>query len=117
MLGVDKGQNQNAQQAVLDQFRQGSLNVLACTSIGEEGLDIKECNLAIMFDVQKSVKRSIQRTGRTGRHSVGRVVYIVTKNGIDAKNYDKMKAKQQEIKRDLAPNVKYNFCARPTIVC
>lgn len=36
---------------MLDAFRQGSLNTIVATSIGEEGLDIPAVDLIIFFDV------------------------------------------------------------------
>jgi len=62
-----KGLNQKAQQEMIDQFKQGELNTLVCTSIGEEGLDIGEVDLIVCFDTQNSPTRMLQRMGRTGR--------------------------------------------------
>ncbi|KAK9075561.1 hypothetical protein SSX86_003886 [Deinandra increscens subsp. villosa] len=68
-----KGQSQKVQQAVLQKFRAGEYNVIVSTSIGEEGLDIMEVDLVICFDANVSPLRMIQRMGRTGRKSKGRV--------------------------------------------
>ncbi|CAA7024326.1 unnamed protein product [Microthlaspi erraticum] len=68
-----KGQSQKVQQAVLEKFRAGGFNVIVATSIGEEGLDIMEVDLVICFDANVSPLRMIQRMGRTGRKSSGRV--------------------------------------------
>ncbi|KAI7741881.1 hypothetical protein M8C21_022455 [Ambrosia artemisiifolia] len=70
---TSKGQSQKVQQAVLQKFRAGGYNVIVATSIAEEGLDIMEVDLVICFDANISPIRMIQRMGRTGRKSEGRV--------------------------------------------
>ena len=60
------GQTQQQQRGVLDAFRNGTLNTLVATSIGEEGLDIPSVDLIVFFDVVDTI-RTIQRMGRTGR--------------------------------------------------
>lgn len=74
------GMNQAQQQRVLQQFNQGIYNVLVCTCVGEEGLDIKDVDLIVNFDTQKSAIRSIQRNGRTGRARNGRVVQLLAEH-------------------------------------
>lgn len=71
------GMNQNDQQKVIKQFKDGTYNVLVCTCIGEEGLDIGEVDLIVNFDTLRSPIRMLQRVGRTGRKRNGRVVCLV----------------------------------------
>ena len=73
-----KGQKQAEQKAVLEDFRNGNLNCLVATSIGEEGLDIPSVDLIIFYDVV-DVIRTVQRMGRTGRARNGKVVVLATK--------------------------------------
>ena len=47
-IGV--GLDWRAQTAVLEQFRTGACNLLVATSVVEEGLDVRECNLVIRAD-------------------------------------------------------------------
>lgn len=63
---VDKGLNQVEQSKVLANFNDGVYNVLVATSIAEEGLDIAEVDLIILFDTVISPVRQVQRMGRTG---------------------------------------------------
>ncbi len=79
----DKGFSQRKQVKVLDGFRNNEYNVLVATQVGEEGLDIPECNLVIFYDCVPSVVPYIQRRGRTGRHAPGRVVIFVAKDTHD----------------------------------
>ena len=79
----DKGLSQKKQLEILDKFKQGDLNVLVSTNVGEEGLDIAECDLVIFYDVVASEIRFIQRKGRTARHREGRVMILYCKNTHD----------------------------------
>lgn len=79
----DKGFSQKKQVEILDGFRNNEFNVLVATQVGEEGLDIPECNLVIFYDCVPSVVPYIQRRGRTGRHAPGRVVIFVARNTHD----------------------------------
>jgi len=72
----DKGLSQKRQIEILDQFKQGIYNVVCSTNVGEEGLDIAECDLVIFYDVVASEIRLIQRKGRTARHREGKVVIL-----------------------------------------
>jgi superfamily II DNA/RNA helicase len=51
---------------VLELFKQGKINTLVSTAIGEEGLDIGEVDLIVNFDSEASPTRLVQRMGRTG---------------------------------------------------
>eukprot|EP00977_Amphora_coffeiformis_P009478 scaffold2192_cov170-Amphora_coffeaeformis.AAC.12 len=75
--GRVKGMTQAEQQQVVKQFKENVYNVLVCTCIGEEGLDIGEVDLCVNFDTLKSPTRMIQRVGRTGRKRAGRVVCLM----------------------------------------
>lgn len=79
----DRGLTQKEQAGLLEDFRLGRYNVLVATQVAEEGLDIPECDLVVMYDNVPSPLRLIQRVGRTGRVTPGRVVHLVTKNTRD----------------------------------
>ncbi len=79
----DKGLSQKRQIEILNQFKQGLYNVLVSTNVGEEGLDIAECDLVVFFDVVASEIRLIQRKGRTARHRQGKVVILYCKETHD----------------------------------
>jgi fanconi anemia group M protein len=66
-----RGMKQEEQKRVIQEFRAGTHNVLVCTCIGEEGLDIGEVDLIVNFDCLSSPIRMIQRVGRTGRKRNG----------------------------------------------
>lgn len=79
----DKGLSQKRQIEILDLFKEGQYNVLVSTNVGEEGLDISECDLVVFYDVVASEIRLIQRKGRTARHRKGRVVILFSKKTRD----------------------------------
>ncbi len=79
----ETGLSQKEQKAILEEFREGKVNVIVATSIGEEGLDIPKVDLVIFYEPVPSAIRHIQRRGRTGRLERGRVIVLVTKNTRD----------------------------------
>ncbi|MFX0074346.1 MAG: DEAD/DEAH box helicase [Candidatus Hermodarchaeota archaeon] len=79
----DKGLSQKKQLEILEQFKQGLYNILVSTNVGEEGLDIAECDLVIFYDVVASEIRFIQRKGRTARHREGKVIILYCKGTHD----------------------------------
>lgn len=79
----DKGMSQKVQIETLDQFKKGVYNVLVSTNVGEEGLDITECDLVVFYDVVASEIRLIQRKGRTARHREGKVIILYCKGTHD----------------------------------
>jgi len=97
----DKGLSQKEQLSMLVDFKSGKYNVLVCTSVGEEGLDIPSVDLVIFFDAVASEIRSIQRRGRTGRFNAGRVVLLLNKDTIDEKYYFVSQNKEKRMKSIL----------------
>lgn len=82
----EKGLSQKKQIEAIHRFREGEYPVLVATSIGEEGLDIPSTDLVIFYEAVPSEIRSIQRKGRTGRSSAGRIIVLVTKGTSDEAN-------------------------------
>ncbi|GIU72492.1 MAG: hypothetical protein KatS3mg003_1971 [Candidatus Nitrosocaldaceae archaeon] len=79
----EEGLSEDEQVDMVQRFRDGIINILIATNVGEEGLDISECNLVIFYDNVPSVIRFIQRKGRTGRKRAGRVILLITKDTLD----------------------------------
>jgi ATP-dependent DNA helicase MPH1 len=44
---------------VVERFKKGEWNVMVCTSIGEEGLDIGEIDVIVCYDAQKTPIRMV----------------------------------------------------------
>jgi len=77
------GFSQKQQKEILDKFRVGEFNLLVCTSVAEEGLDIPKVDKVIFYEPVPSAIRTIQRKGRTGRLEQGEVTVIITKGTRD----------------------------------
>jgi len=77
---TEKGLSQKEQIEAIRQFREGEYTVLVATSVGEEGLDIPSTDLVVFYEAVPSEVRSIQRKGRTGRNTTGKVIVLVTKD-------------------------------------
>jgi Fanconi anemia group M protein len=96
---TDKGMSQKQQLETIEAFRKGDINVLVCTSVGEEGLDIPAVDLVVFYAPIPSAVRSIQRRGRTGRHKLGKLCMLITKNSKDEASYWASKRKESRMDR------------------
>jgi len=81
------GMNQRLQTEILREFRKGRFNILVSSSIGEEGLHVPDVDLVIFYEAVPSEIRSIQRRGRTGRTTSGRVVILLAEGTVDESYY------------------------------
>jgi len=77
------GMSQKEQIRLIEDFKKNKFNVLISTNIGEEGLDIPEVDLVLFYEPIPSGIRYIQRKGRTGRQSKGKIVILIAKNTRD----------------------------------
>lgn len=93
-----KGLSQKQQKSVMDGFRDGRYNTLVSTSVGEEGLDVAQCDLVIFYDFPPSSTRFIQRSGRTGRARRGKIIYLITSGTRDERYYYVAQSKTRKIK-------------------
>ncbi|XP_028928139.1 interferon-induced helicase C domain-containing protein 1 [Ornithorhynchus anatinus] len=59
-----KPMTQNEQREVINKFRTGKLNLLIATTVAEEGLDIKECNIVIRYGLVTNEIAMVQARGR-----------------------------------------------------
>jgi Fanconi anemia group M protein len=91
------GLTQKEQQEIIEQFRQGAINILVASSIGEEGLDLPEVNAVIFYEPIPSAIRKIQRQGRTARLMPGKLVILITKKTRDEAYHYASLAKERKM--------------------
>lgn len=99
-----RGQSQDQQVRTIEDMRSGLFDILVATQVGEEGLDISECNLVVFYDNVPSAVRFIQRRGRTGREAPGRVIALVAKGTKDESYYWSGQRRMQS-SRKIAANL------------
>ncbi len=71
---------QEARLKVLDRFNKGLINILVATDVAARGLDIKDVDVIINYDVPEKEDYYVHRIGRSGRAGrFGRSITLVTK--------------------------------------
>jgi Fanconi anemia group M protein len=95
------GMTQNEQQETLEAFRAGEFEVLVSTSVAEEGLDVPEVDLVLFYEPVPTAIRSIQRKGRTGRQTEGRVVVLMAEDTRDEAYFWISKRREDEMEEEL----------------
>ncbi|MEX2721991.1 MAG: DEAD/DEAH box helicase [Candidatus Wukongarchaeota archaeon] len=104
----EKGLTQKEQKEILENFKQGKISALVATSVAEEGLDIPQCDLVIMYDSVPSAIRAIQRRGRTGRVQAGKVIILIAKDTRDEAYYWVSKRREAKMNAILKTLQKMN---------
>ncbi len=95
------GMTQREQQETLERFRGGEFEVLVSTSVAEEGLDVPEVDLVLFYEPVPTAIRSIQRKGRTGRQTEGRVVVLLAEDTRDEAYFWKSRQDEKEMEEEL----------------
>jgi ERCC4-related helicase len=93
-----KGMDQPTQTRTLEEFRKGDFSVLVSSSIGEEGLHVPDVDLVIFYEAVPSEIRYIQRRGRTGRTTEGKVVILLAEGTVDESYYYSTLMKENRMK-------------------
>jgi len=98
----DNGFPQRLQIEIMEQFRDGLIDILIATSVAEEGLDIPNVDAIIFYEPVPSEIRLIQRRGRTGRHGPGRCYILVTEETVDIPFYIVSRRKERSMNSVLS---------------
>lgn len=100
--GEARGQTQREQEAIVAHFRSGEINVLVATAVGEEGLDLPETDAVLLHEPVPSSIRLVQRRGRTGRHSPGRLAVLITEGSRDESYHYGALRREKKMAENLA---------------
>ncbi len=65
--GISSDLEQDEREAVLQEFRSKRLRILVATDVMSRGIDIKEINMVINYDVPHDAEDYVHRIGRTAR--------------------------------------------------
>jgi len=72
---------QSERKQIMNQFRQGAVNILVATDLAARGLDIHDVDLVINFSIAQSGDDHVHRVGRTGRAGKeGKAVTLIDSN-------------------------------------
>lgn len=95
--GISSMLEQDERERILLKFRAKKLRILVATDVLSRGIDIKDINLVVNFDVPNDAADYVHRIGRTARaNTSGVAITLVSK----ADNY-KMKRIEKLIEREL----------------
>jgi Fanconi anemia group M protein len=95
------GLSQKEQKKMIQEFSTKKVNVLCATSIGEEGLDIPEVNIVILYEPVPSAIRAIQRAGRTARLMEGKLIMLLAKGTRDEAYFYVSKHKEKKMREAI----------------
>ncbi len=70
-MAIHGNKSQNARQAAMGQFKNGSLKVLVATDIAARGIDVIGLSHVINYDMPNEPEAYVHRIGRTGRAGLG----------------------------------------------
>jgi ATP-dependent RNA helicase RhlE len=74
---IHSNRSQSQRQTAIDGFRSGKYRILIATDIAARGIDVKDIELVINYDLPDEAESYIHRIGRTGRAgSTGQAVSI-----------------------------------------
>ena len=96
-----EGMTQTEQAETLDRFRDGEFEVLVSTSVAEEGLDVPEVDLVLFYEPVPTAIRSIQRKGRTGRQTEGKVTVLLAEDTRDEAYFWKARQDEKRMEEQL----------------
>lgn len=106
---------QNKRSKLIEDFRSKNIQILVCTDVAARGLDIKDIELVINYDIPQDPSNYVHRIGRTGRAgSSGRAISFCAFRdceNLDAvEGYLNSKIPTEQVQEDMLNN---DIGARP----
>ncbi len=101
LIGQKSGLTQKQQINAIKEFEESDLNVLACTQVAEEGLNLLGGKIVVFFEAIPSELRLVQRMGRVARLQAGKIIFLITKNTRDEAYFWSSYQKKKKMKKTL----------------
>lgn len=77
--GISSNLDQNKREEVLRDFRSKQIRILVATDVMSRGIDVKDINLVINYDIPHDAEDYVHRVGRTARvNALGEAITLVT---------------------------------------
>ena len=107
------GMTQSRRNQVMELFRNGKLDVLVASDVAARGLDIKNVNLVVNYDLPKTSEEYVHRIGRTARAGKdGKVISLLSHEDHD--NFRRVLEDRSLLVRELqTPHFEYVQFVRP----
>lgn len=87
---------------VIERFRKNEINVIVCSSVLEEGIDLQSCNLVIRYDNPTTFSSYVQTKGRARMKNSQYVLMIDSLNSSKIlENIEKYKLVEKKLKQCL----------------
>ncbi|KAL6194210.1 hypothetical protein ACLB2K_035294 [Fragaria x ananassa] len=100
-LSLHAGKDQTDRQSTISDFKSNVCNVLVATSVAARGLDVKELEVVINFDVPNHYEDYVHRVGRTGR--AGRKGCAISFISVEDERYAPDLVKALELSGQVVP--------------
>jgi ATP-dependent RNA helicase DDX5/DBP2 len=97
--------SQSARDWVMRQFKAGHSAIMVATDVAARGLDVKEINHVINFDMPKNVEDYVHRIGRTGRAGKFGTAISLFNPGEDSKLSRDLIRILEEAKQEVPPEL------------
>lgn len=102
------------QQADLDAFRSGSKNLMICTSVLEEGIDVSSCNLVVCFELPANLVSFVQRRGRARKSGSKYVLFVSSSDRKKQKKpWEELEAQMREQYMDDTRQLEWKMGGEP----